>query len=179
MSKIFNFKTSSGRVFSLEESFLKKYEDSFLSTMALSSFGGDRKDGFVNVGTLSDNTMEHITYFYEKGVWKNPYLLENKWSIPFCEQSFEHRCLFLGLDPIIGGDSHEESEEDMWTGMKYEEDELEEIKREYKLDQFLEVEEKIREEFFDKQEEEEVYEFYPGEYDDYYNSYNDDNGYER
>lgn len=142
------FKTKSGDVFPIATSVLQRYPTSFLSTMAFSSFKGDHENGFINISSITNDVMSVIIEFYYTGMWKNPYLYENFWSIPECGNSLEDKCLFLGLPYCVEEDEDEEENEDerLWGDMCFEDEELEITKNEFYLEKELEKIEKEKEE---------------------------------
>lgn len=146
MDEMIFFKTNSGQVFPIATSVLKRYPTSFLSTMAFSSFKGNHKNGFVNIFSITNEAMNVIVEFYYIGVWKNPYLYKNIWSIPECGNSLEDKCLFLGLPDYVEYDDQEDEEEDrLWEGMCFKEEELKIIKDEFFLEKEFERIEKENE----------------------------------
>jgi len=158
MDEIIFFKTNSGDVFPIATSVLKRYPKSFLSTMAFSSFRGDHKNGFVDITSITNEAMNVIVEFYYIGVWKNPFLYKNIWSIPECGISLEDKCLFLGLPDCVEYDDEEDDddkEDRLWEGMFIEEEELKIIKDEFFLEKELERIEKKNEDY-----EELIYSFH-------------------
>jgi hypothetical protein len=168
-----SFKTPSGTIFQIKKSDLESFSDSYLTIAALGTFKGDHINSQVSV-SFPDKAMEHISYFYESKKWKNSHVYGNQWEIPEVSEAissiygtvatFEDFCDFLLLP--FDEEELEEEEISMWDGMGYTEEELEEIKEEYRIEQHLEEEERLREELEEYWEW--VYDEMARDYHDYY-----------
>jgi hypothetical protein len=162
------FVTNTKKKYKIGVDQLNEYPRSLLTIIALGPFRGN-DDGKGNIKTeLSDGAMENIQYFYENGIWRNPYVYENRWTLYEVGNSvtdFDGICKYLNLPSYIEEEAGEDDEEDkLWSGMKFSGEQLKEVKKEYET-------EKAHRQMIEEQERERELD---EDYDDYGDYYEDE-----